>query len=135
MLESDRDRAARRLDRELGNRSPGRDLLDETPEILAEHRHRFPESAGENEAEPFSCEIELSDDRLHRPHELAGGIVDDALSFAIAEVRRLLYQGSERGDLFPRELPVHAVHESLRMIDAQLFEDRSGEKVSPARPS
>ena len=59
MLERDRDRAPRRLDRELGNRSPGRDLLDEPLEILTENRHRFPESPGENETELRSREVEL----------------------------------------------------------------------------
>ena len=125
MLESDRDRAARGLDRELGNGSPGRDLLDELFEVLPQYGYRLPETAGQDEPEALSREVELSDDGLDGPDELARGIVDDGLGLAVAEVRRLLHQGSERGDLFAGELAIDAVNESLDVFDV-LTLDRRG---------
>jgi hypothetical protein len=118
VIERDRDRALRRLDLELRDGSPGRDFPDELLEILTEHGHRFPETSREDHAKRLSREVQLSDHRLDRAHELPRRIVDDALRFGVAEVRRLLDQRRERSDLLPGELAVDAVHQRLFVRNA-----------------
>jgi hypothetical protein len=75
------------------DRYPGGDLLDELLEILTENRHCLPETSRKNERKALAREVQLADDRLHGAHELARRLVDDGLSFAVAEIGGLLHDG------------------------------------------